>query len=228
MAASSSARVGGCPSGQREASQPWPRSTRSSGRAAAKSRTRARAASRVGAPDRSRPVRARPVEVVCTCASVNAGVTRAPSRSITSSTPSAKASAAPSEPTQATWPRSTTIAVAKGSAGLWTSPRRSRTVVDGVVVSLMVTSLAPRGARPARRSPRYGAGAPRPGRRRRGTRPVRRPSDPGPVGPGAVRPEAAGPRTAWTAPRWSGSRHRPGSAPGRGGSPARAGSTRAP
>ena len=86
------------------------------------------------APERSSPVRARPVEVVCTWASVNAGVTRAPSRSTTSSTPSAKASAAPSEPTQATWPRSTTIAVAKGSAGLWTSPRRSRTVEDGVAV----------------------------------------------------------------------------------------------
>src|SRR5690606_4641745 len=122
------------------------------GRAAAKSRTRASAASRDGASDRSRPVSARPVAVVWTCASVNAGVTSAPSRSITSSTPSAKASAAPSAPTHATWPRSTTIAVANGSAGLWTSPRRSRTVRLGTVRSLMPHSLAPRTSGPAARS----------------------------------------------------------------------------
>lgn len=56
--------------------------------------------------------------VVWTCASVKAGVTRAPSRSVTSSTPVAKESAAPSEPIQATVSPSTTIAVAKGSVGL--------------------------------------------------------------------------------------------------------------
>ncbi len=184
-------------------------------RAAAKSRTRARAASRVGAPVRSSPVRARPVDVVCTCASVNAGVTRAPSRSITSSTPSAKASAAPSEPTQATWPRSTTIAVAKGrrdcaprrgAAGRWWTRWTRRWTHSWTPVS----PLAGR-ARHAGR-PCTGHGRPvRPRSRHAG-----------------LRPGAAWPRTAWRARRWSGSRRRPGSAPGRGVPPARAGSTPAP
>ncbi len=49
----------------------------------------------------------------------------------------------------------------------------------------------------------------------------------GPVAP-VLRPGAAWPRTAWRARRWSGSRRRPGSAPGRGVPPARAGSTPAP
>lgn len=116
---------------------------------------------RVAAPDRSSPVSASPVAVVCTWASVKAGVTSAPSRCTVSSTPSAKESAAPSEPIQAMLPPSTTIAVAKGSAGLWTSPPRSRRVRGPVreeaVLSLMGTVSRSRGAggpRGARRGAR--------------------------------------------------------------------------
>ena len=59
--------------------------TRSAGVRGRARSTRSSASPARSAPVRSRPVRARPVAVVCTCASTNAGVTSAPSRSTISS-----------------------------------------------------------------------------------------------------------------------------------------------
>ncbi len=63
-----------------------------------------------------------PVVVVCTCASTKAGASQASSSSTVES--ALIASAAPSLPTQAMVAPSTSSAVANGSAGECTRPRR--------------------------------------------------------------------------------------------------------
>ena len=127
-ARSSSAGEGARRSGHRDSSQPWPITVSPAGRLRAKEAMRSRASAREAAPCRSRPASARPVEVRWTWASTKAGVTSAPRSSTISSTESACAtSAALSEPSHATLPSSTSIAVANGSSGEWMVPPRSRT-----------------------------------------------------------------------------------------------------
>jgi methyltransferase (TIGR00027 family) len=136
----SSAGLGGVCSGQPDSSQPWPNTTASGGRSAACAASRSSTSVREAAPARLSPVSVIPVSVLCTCASMNAGVTSAPSRWTTRS-----AAGAPADtPDHSMRPPATSRASADGSAALYTGPPRYSTRgVSGRRV--MPVSLPPTG-----------------------------------------------------------------------------------